>query len=71
LSRQSITDLIVLTKTVTSKGHVFDQWFEQRTENSRVENSVITPVNMHSEGFDLIGAFLCPLVFVTGIFLSF
>jgi hypothetical protein len=28
---------------------------ESRTENPRVENSVITTVNMHPEGFDLIG----------------
>jgi hypothetical protein len=32
---------------------------EQRTENPRVENSVITPVNRHPEGSDLIEAFLC------------
>jgi hypothetical protein len=31
---------------------------EQRTENPRVGNPAITPVNMHSEGFDLIGSFL-------------
>ena len=42
---------------------------EQRTENTRVVNSVITPVSMHPEGSDLLEAFLCPLVFVEGIFL--
>jgi len=57
LSRQSTTDLIVFTKTVTSQGPVFTESFEQRTENPRVENSVFTPANMISEGFDLIGAF--------------
>jgi hypothetical protein len=58
LSRQSITDLIDHTKTVTSQGLVFTESFEQRTENPRVENTAITPVNMHPEGFDLIRAFL-------------
>ena len=33
------------------------------TENPRVANSAITPVNMHPEGFDLIGAFLWLKVF--------
>jgi hypothetical protein len=59
LSRQSIADLIVHTKNVTPQGHVFAKSFEQRTENPRVGNPAITPVNMHSEGFDLIGSFLC------------
>ena len=36
---------------------------EQRTENPRVENSVITPVAMHPEGSNLIEAFLCLMVF--------
>jgi hypothetical protein len=55
LSRQSIADLSIHTKTVTSQGLIFAESFGQRTENPRVENSVITPVNMHPEGFDLIG----------------
>jgi hypothetical protein len=38
---------------------VFSVSFEQRTENPRVENSVITPINMHPERSALIGAFLC------------
>ena len=63
MSRQSITDLIVHTKTVTSQGPVFTESFEQRTENPRVENSVITPVAMHPEGSNLIEAFLCLMVF--------
>jgi hypothetical protein len=50
--------LIVQTKTVTSPAPVFTESFEQRTENPRVGNPAITPVNMHSEGFDLIGSFL-------------
>jgi hypothetical protein len=45
---------------------VFAQSFEQRTENPRVGNSVITPVNMHSEGSVLIGSFLWLKVFVEG-----
>jgi hypothetical protein len=44
---------------------------EQRTKNPRVVNSVITPGNMHPEGFDLIGAFFMSDAFVEGIFLSF
>jgi hypothetical protein len=32
---------------------------EPRTENPRVGNPAITPVNMKSEGFDLVGTFLC------------
>ena len=43
-------------KTVTSLSTVLAKSSEQRTENPRVENSVITPVNMHSEGSDLNGA---------------
>jgi hypothetical protein len=58
LSRQSIADLIVHTKNVTPQGHVFAESLEQGTENPRVGNPAITPVNMHSEGFDLIGSFL-------------
>ena len=57
MSRQSITDLIVHTKTATSQGSMFADSFEPRTENPRVENSVIMPGNMPHEGFDLIGAF--------------
>jgi hypothetical protein len=45
---------------------VFAESFEQRTENPRVENLVITPVNTHPEGSDLIGAFLCLTVFRRG-----
>jgi hypothetical protein len=67
LSLQSITDLIVHTKTVTSQGPVFTESFEQRTENPHVGNSVIAPVNMHPEGFDLIEAFLCLKVLVGGL----
>jgi hypothetical protein len=66
LSLQSIADLIVHTKNVTPQGHVFAKSFEQRTENPRVENSVITPVNMRPEGSDLIGSFLWLKVFVEG-----
>ena len=44
---------------------------EQRTENPRVENSVITPVSMLPEGSDLIEAFFMPDGFVFRvIFLS-
>jgi hypothetical protein len=66
LSRQSITDLIVHTKIVTSQSPVFAESFEQRTENPRVENSVITAINMHPEGSDLIRAFLCLTIFRRG-----
>ena len=57
MSLQSIADLIVHTKTVTLLGLVFTESCEQRTENPHVVNSVIAPVNMHPEGFDLIGGF--------------
>jgi hypothetical protein len=50
-------------KTVTSQGHVLTQSVEPGTENPHVEKSVITPVNMYTEGSDLIGAFLCLMVF--------
>jgi hypothetical protein len=66
LSRQSIADLSTHTKTETSQGPVFYHSSEQRTENPRVENLVITPVNTHPEGSDLIGAFLCLTVFRRG-----
>jgi hypothetical protein len=66
LSLQSIADLIVHTKNVTPQGHVFAKSFEQRTENPRVGNPAITPVNMHSEGSDQIGTFLWLKVFVEG-----
>jgi hypothetical protein len=39
---------------------------ESGTDSPRVENLVITPVNMHLEGSDLIGAFLCLTVFRRG-----
>ena len=39
-----------------------DLSLEQRSANPCVENLVITPVNMHPEGSDLIEAFLCPTV---------
>ena len=56
----------------TSQGPVFTESLEQRTENPRVENSVITPVNMHPEGSDLIGAFFMSEGFVwKALFLSF
>ena len=72
MSRQYIIDLNAHTKIVTSQGSVFTESSEQRTENPRVENSVITPVNMHSEGFDLIGVFIKFYVFSSiGIFLSY
>ena len=45
---------------------MFAQSSKQRTENPRVENSVITPGNMHPEGFDLIGAFFMSDAFVEG-----
>jgi hypothetical protein len=66
LSRQSITDPITHTKTATSQDPVFTESSEQRTENPRVENLVITPVNTHPEGSDLIGAFLCLTVLRRG-----
>jgi hypothetical protein len=66
LSLQSITDPSTHTKNVTPQGHVFTESFEQGTENPRVENSVITPVNMRPEGSDLIGSFLWLKVFVEG-----
>jgi anaerobic C4-dicarboxylate transporter len=51
---------------------VFAESSEQRTENPRVENSVITPVNMDPEGSELIGAFFMSEGFVwKGLFLSF
>ena len=72
MSRKFITDLIVHTKTVTSLGPVFSQSLEQRTENPRVVNSVILAVNMDTEGFDLIGAFVISEGFVWNVlFLSF
>jgi hypothetical protein len=51
--------LIAHTKTVTSQEPVFTQSLEQRTENPRVGNPAITPVNMHPEGSDMIESFLC------------
>ena len=72
MSLQSITDPSTHTKNVTPQGHVFTESFEQGTENPRIENSVITAVNMHPEGFDLIGAFFMSAgFFVEEIFLSF
>ena len=72
MSLQSIADLSVHTKTVTLLGPVFARSCEQRTENPRVGNSVITPVNMHPEGSDLIGAFFMSEGFVWEVlFLSF
>ena len=50
--------LSVNTKTVTSQSRLFSQSLEQGTDNPRVESSVITPVNMHPEGSNLIGSFL-------------
>ena len=51
---------------------MFARSCEQRTENTRVENSVITPVNMHPEGCDLIGSFFMSEGFVWEVlFLSF
>ena len=50
---------------------MFAESFEQRTENPRVGNSVIAPVNMHPEGSDLIEAFFMAEGFVwKGLFLS-
>ena len=64
--------LLPTKKTVTSQGPVFARSCEQRTENTRVENSVITPVNMHPEGCDLIGSFFMSEGFVWEVlFLSF
>ena len=57
MPRQSIADLSNHTKTVTLLGPVFAGSCEQRTENPRVGNPAITAVNMHPEGFDLIGGF--------------
>jgi hypothetical protein len=72
LSRQSITGFIAHKKTATSQGPVFARSCEQGTENPRVENSVITAVNMHPEGCDLIGGFFMADGFVwKGLFLSF
>ena len=72
MSRQSITDFIAHKKTVTSQGPVFTMSCEQRTENPRVGNSVIAPVNMHPEGCDLIGSFFMSEGFVWEVlFLSF
>ncbi len=45
---------------------MFAESFEQRTENPRVENLVITSVNMHPEGSDLIGAFYKWWFFIEG-----
>ena len=71
MSLQSITDLIVHTKTPPSQCPVFTESLEQRTENPRVGNTAITAVNMHPEGFDLIGGFFMPDGFVwKGLFLS-
>ena len=64
MPRQSIADLIVHTKTATSLGPVFTESLEQRTENPRVESFAITPINMHPEGSNLIGAFLCLMFWV-------
>ena len=72
LSLQSITDPITHTKTETSQDPVFTESSELRTEHPIVENTAITPVNMHPEGSNLIGAFLCLKVFSSkGILLSF
>ena len=72
MSRQSIADLSTHTKNGNSQGPVFTESSEQRTENPRVENSVIAPVNMHPEGSDLIGAFFMSEGFVwKALFLSF
>ena len=45
------------TKTVTSQGPVFAQSSEQGTDNPRVENCVLTAINMNFEGSDQMGAF--------------
>jgi hypothetical protein len=66
LSRQSITDPSTYTKIVTSQGPEFVYSSEQSTENPRVENTAITPVNMNPEGFDLIGD-----LFMSGGFLRY
>ena len=59
MSRQLMSVLSVNTKTVTSQGPVFAQSSEQGTDNPRVKNLVITPVNMQPEGSDLIENFSC------------
>ena len=72
MSLQSIADLIVHTKTVTSQEPVFTVSLEQRTENPRVENTVITAIKLNFEGSDLIGALFMSEGFVwKGLFLSF
>jgi hypothetical protein len=50
----AIANLIVHTKAETSQYLVFAQSYEQRTENPRVVNSVITPVNMDPESSALV-----------------
>ena len=52
--------------SATSKSPVFSQSFEKRTDNPRVVNSVLTAIKLNFEGSDLIGAFLCPTVFLKG-----
>ena len=47
----------MLQKTETPKNAQVAQSVEQRTENPRVENSVITPTSMNPEGSDLIEEF--------------
>ena len=63
MSRLSITDLIVHTKTVTSPEPLFTQSLDQWTENPRVVNCVLTAIKLNFEGSHLIGAFLCLMVF--------
>ena len=52
-----ISVLGAATKSVIHQSRVVAQSVEQRTENPRVLNSVLTPVNMNFKGSDLIGAF--------------
>ena len=62
LSRQLMSVLSVNTKKVTPLSPVFTQSLEQGTDNPRVENCVLTVINMNFEGSDLIEAFLCWVV---------
>ena len=52
--------------SATSQDPVFAQPSEQRTDNPRVVNSVLTAIKLNFVGSDLIATFLCPTVFLKG-----
>ena len=52
--------------SATSQDPVFAQPSEQRTDNPRVVNSVLTAIQLNFVGSDLIATVLCPTVFLKG-----